>query len=130
MTMIYQFDVIDICLFIIFIISLIYYISVLVVIAKNLRNDNVTGTFFVFAFLLGVTDVISMLNTWLFIKFRQIGFAFQLYAYLDPFLAHFCFYLSWLLLYIQIAFTTIITLNRFTSIVFPFKNKIVSFIRL
>ena len=112
----------DFCLIVVFVVSLFFYVSILFVIAKNLKSDIITGTFFKFAFHLGVIDVIAMLNVYLVVKFRQMGFFFNFYAIFDPFLAHIGVYLTWLLMYLQIAFTTIITTNRFTCIVFPLQS--------
>uniref|UniRef100_A0A914VC16 Serpentine receptor class gamma n=1 Tax=Plectus sambesii TaxID=2011161 RepID=A0A914VC16_9BILA len=63
-----------------------------------------------------------MLNVWISIKFRQMGFFFDFYAKLDPFLARFGSYMTWLMLYMQIAGITIISVNRFSMIVFPLRS--------
>ena len=120
--MIGPFAIDDFILFIIFLFSLMLYLSLLFALWRYRNDDLLSGTFFKFAFHLGVIDIIAMINVWILIKFREMGFFFDFFAMFDPFLAKFGSYMTWLVLYMQIAGITIITLNRFTNIVFPLRS--------
>jgi hypothetical protein len=119
---------VDFCLFIVFLFSLPFYISVMCVIFKHRKEETLSATFFKFALHLGIIDFLSMLATWL-TKFRILGLFYDFFARFDPFLAIFSSYVTWLCLLEQMGATTIIMINRFTCIIYPIQANKVRFLR-
>ncbi len=123
--MIGKFSVDDFCLFVVFLVSFCLNFFVIFIIVKYRRDDSFSSSFFKFALLLSIFDLIAMLSTWS-LKIQQMGYFIDLFATMDPFLArlhksvHAFAYVG------QIASITLIMLNRFSVIVFPIRGPKVS----
>ncbi len=115
-------------MFLVYLFSLFLYVTILIVIVKNRKDEILSGAFFKFSFLLGLYDIVAAFATWFLLKFRYIVPFFDFYISFDPFFARLGAYLTWLTYFGQLAGLTMIMLNRFTCIVFPLKTIEVQFI--
>ena len=91
-------------------------------------NEILNGPFFVMTFYLGISQIIASVNNWLLAHIRTLGLFYDFYSNLDPFASRFGIYITWLLPDFQAILISVITANRFTSIVWPLKSNKVSFV--
>lgn len=113
--------------FIFAIITVPLYCFVIFILYKEMKSDSKRSTsFYLICYIVGFVDVVCLLNNYLIYMPPRWNWDTEFYLHAGAPLLRICFFISWAGAMIQLQSTMLITLNRFTALVYAQRHDMVS----